>query len=66
MPGTNSLFREACTLIGECYLMLSKDDACVSRSRIALWLERTQEEAVESNGSQDGALRLAIEHLKVY
>ncbi len=65
MPGTNSLFREACTLIGECYLMLSKDDA-VSRSRIALWLERTQEEVVESNGSQDDALRLAIEHLRVY
>lgn len=64
MKGKDSVLNEACRIIGECYLMLSKGDEGVSRYRIVTWLERVHEEAVDSNSKQNDALQLAIQCLK--
>ncbi|KAB8311655.1 hypothetical protein EH227_00900 [Rouxiella chamberiensis] len=64
MQGVDFAFKEACRMIGECYLVLAEGDEGVSRCRVASWLERVQEEGVNSNGRPNDALQLAIEHLK--
>jgi hypothetical protein len=64
MQGFDSAYQEACRMIGECYLMLSEGDEGVSRYRIVTWLERVQEEAVDSNSKQNDVLQLAIQCLK--
>ncbi|AFE60770.1 hypothetical protein Q7S_23041 (plasmid) [Rahnella aquatilis HX2] len=51
-------------MIGECYLMLAEDEGGVSRRRMVIWLERVQEEVVDSNSKQNDALQLAIQRLK--
>jgi len=64
MQGVDSAYQEACRMIGECYLMLAEDEGGVSRRRIVIWLERVQEEVVDSNSKQNDALQLAIQRLK--
>ncbi len=63
MERLDSTFEEACRIVGECCLMFAERGEDVSLERLALWLERAQEEAVDTNGEQHDALQLAIERL---
>jgi len=64
MQGVDSAYQEACRMIGECYLMLAEDEGGVSRRGMVIWLERVQEEVVDSNSKQNDVLQLAIQRLK--
>jgi hypothetical protein len=57
-------FEEACRMVGECCLMFAQNGQEISRERLALWLGRAQEEAVDVIGEPNDALQLAIERLK--
>lgn len=63
MQGSNSVFKEACRMVGECCLMLARNGEEISCGRIAIWLGRAQEEAQGKNGKRNDALQLAIERL---
>jgi hypothetical protein len=56
-------FEEACRMVGECCLMFAQNGQEISRERVALWLDRVQEEAVDAIGEPNDALQLAIERL---
>ena len=64
MERLDSTFEEACRIVGEYRLMFAERGEEVSLERLALWLERAQEEAVDTNGEQHDAVKLAIERLK--
>ncbi|MFU2317775.1 hypothetical protein [Rahnella sp. PCH160] len=64
MQGVDLAFKEACRMIGECYLMLAEGDEGVSRCRVTAWLERVQEEAIDETGEPNVSLQTAIERLK--
>ncbi|RJT44130.1 hypothetical protein D6C13_12165 [Rahnella woolbedingensis] len=51
-------------MVGECCLMFAQNGQEISRERVALWLGRVQEEAVDAVGEPNDALQLAIERLK--
>ncbi|WP_165353115.1 hypothetical protein [Rahnella variigena] len=44
--------------------MFAQNGQEISRERLALWLGRAQEEAVDAIGEPNDALQLAIERLK--
>ncbi|MBU9845622.1 hypothetical protein J1784_11445 [Rahnella sp. FRB 231] len=50
-------------MVGECCLMFAQNGQEISRERVALWLDRVQEEAVDALGEPNDALQLAIERL---
>ncbi|CAM3591298.1 hypothetical protein RABR111495_01875 [Rahnella bruchi] len=64
MENSKVAFEEACRMVGECCLMFAQSGQEISRERVALWLDRVQEEAVDAVGQPNDALQLAIERLK--
>ncbi|WP_238485499.1 hypothetical protein [Rahnella ecdela] len=63
MENSKLAFEEACRMVGECCLMFAQNGQEISRERVALWLDRVQEEAVDALGEPNDALQLAIERL---
>ncbi|WP_232777113.1 hypothetical protein [Rahnella sp. AA] len=51
-------------MVGECCLMFAQNGEEISRDRVALWLGRVQEEAIDAIGEPNDALQLAIARLK--
>ena len=63
MENSKVAFEEARRMVGECCLMFAQNGQEISRERVALWLDRVQEEAVDAIGEPNDALQLAIERL---
>ena len=64
MQGKNSAFGEGCRMVGECCLMFAQAGEDFSAGRIVLCLKRAQDEAIDTNGSPNVALQLAIRRLQ--
>lgn len=64
MEDSKVAFEEACRMVGECCLMFAQNGEEISRDRVALWLGRVQEEAIDAIGEPNDALQLAIARLK--
>lgn len=64
MSDSDSVYDEACRLVGECCLMLAQNGDEISRAQVAHQLKRIHWQIMEQTGESNLAIKLAIEQLE--
>ncbi|EKN5995702.1 DUF2767 family protein [Yersinia pseudotuberculosis] len=64
MDNSDSVYNEACRVVGECCLMLAQNGEEISRAQVAYQLKRIHWQIMEQTGESNLAIKLAIEQLE--
>ncbi|VEB12107.1 Uncharacterised protein [Yersinia pseudotuberculosis] len=64
MDNSDSVYNEACRLVGESCLMLARNGDEISRAQVAYQLKRIHWQIMEQTGESNLAIKLAVEQLE--
>lgn len=64
MDDSDSVYNEACRLVGESCLMLARNGDEISRAQVAYQLKRIHWQIMEQTGESNLAIKLAVEQLE--